>query len=100
MKPLLKEFSIPKQGNGALRRLKRLWLFILCLFLLTLGCINQPVEKGLPETAEKGELPVGEENYYTHSMLGEHVGYTHYRTKKKTIFKLTKKRYVFNNSIE
>ncbi len=62
-----------------MRRLKRVWLFILCLLLLTLGCIGQPQEKKLPEAVEKGVLTVGEENYYTQSTLGTHVGFTHYK---------------------
>ncbi len=52
--------------------MRRLKWFILCLFVMTLGCISQP-------EVEKELLTVGEENYYAHSMLDKTVGYTYYK---------------------
>ncbi len=59
-------------------RLKR--GLILCLLVVSLGCLNQPdvTEKDQPEIAGEGLLTVGEETYYAHYMLGNLVGYTHY----------------------
>lgn len=61
-----------------MHKLKKVIFFFLCLFLLTSGCISQP------EVAEGKLLTIGEENYYSHSILGNSVGYTHYRVTETT----------------
>lgn len=61
-----------------MHKLKKVMFFFLCLFLLTSGCISQP------EAAERKLLTIGEENYYSHSILGNPVGYTHYRVTETT----------------
>ncbi|MEA1993210.1 MAG: transglutaminase domain-containing protein [Euryarchaeota archaeon] len=54
----------------------KIFSLILCLLLVTLGCITEP------ETEEKGLLSIGEENYYAHIISGKTVGYTRYKVTK------------------
>jgi hypothetical protein len=65
--------------------MRKLLCIVLCLLLLSAGCINQngeappeqEEEKPEPES-EKDLIVVGEEQYYAHNILGDLVGYTHY----------------------
>ncbi|MBU7028718.1 MAG: DUF3108 domain-containing protein [Theionarchaea archaeon] len=50
---------------------------VLCLLLLTLGCITQLTVEDDYEK-EKDLLNVGEEAYYAHTLMGSPVGYTYY----------------------
>ncbi|MBU7016584.1 MAG: hypothetical protein HXS44_03680 [Theionarchaea archaeon] len=73
--------------------MRKLLCVVLCLLLLSAGCVNQNGETPPEQEEEKPEpelekdlIVVGDEQYYAHYILGDLVGYTHYTVTGTTSF--------------